>query len=278
MNSISKRATLEDRVNQKVKSLWDKVRFYIAKDNNVHFITTGGFEFTNPQTFIPVSQLLQKGVGRDDIEKYFSTGGSKLRLYNDEKVKSLYWPMYNRVISKMLRKKWEPQVPQKPSTKDIKEQMEIYSASKKTNNSIAKKMLGEGLGLHGAPYRWGKQSLKEGFDCSGFVYHILNKAGLEVPRTDAATMADTLGTSIKSGRLRVGDLLFWKTPTKEDPKPSKINHTGVYIGNGRFMHSSKGTGKVHVSSIMNSYYKKYFVKAKRLNELSNKAPGGIALR
>lgn len=73
--------------------------------------------------------------------------------------------------------------------------------------SIAKSLLG-------IKYVWGGSSLS-GFDCSGFIYYVANKAGLSVPRTSAAGYYDR---SYYVNSPKPGDLVFLKIHiSKESP-------------------------------------------------------------
>jgi probable lipoprotein NlpC len=108
----------------------------------------------------------------------------------------------------------------------------------------------------GTPYRYGGTSPK-GMDCSGFVkvvFEELNHARL--PRTSYAMSRLGSPVGIKSGQP--GDLVFFKTGIL-----SRINHVGIYTGNGAFAHASRKKG-VTFSELVNDYYKKRFAGIRRL--------------
>ncbi len=112
------------------------------------------------------------------------------------------------------------------------------------------------LSLEGTPYRWGEESPDDGFDCSGFVKHVYGKHGIRLPRT-AREMATVLPT-VPRYDLRSGDLVFFNTSGR------KYSHVGIYINRDKFIHApSKGTGRVLVSSLNNSYWRKRFVGVRR---------------
>jgi hypothetical protein len=112
------------------------------------------------------------------------------------------------------------------------------------------------LSLQGTPYRYGKESPQEGFDCSGFVQHVYKHHGISLPRT-SREMARTL-PPISKNNLFPGDLVFFNT----DGHP--FSHVGLYVENDTFVHApSRHTGKVLVSSLSNRYWRSRFTAARR---------------
>ncbi|MGZ5619958.1 MAG: C40 family peptidase, partial [Methylobacter sp.] len=83
------------------------------------------------------------------------------------------------------------------------------------------------LSLQGAPYRYGKSSPEEGFDCSGFVKHVYERQGIRLPRT-VQGMAQSLA-QVPKDDLHSGDLVFFNT----DGRP--FSHVGIYINNDNFI-------------------------------------------
>lgn len=112
------------------------------------------------------------------------------------------------------------------------------------------------LSLQGIRYRYGKDSPREGFDCSGFVKHVYQQQGIALPRT-AIEMAQSL-PAIPKNAIHSGDLVFFDT----NGKP--FSHVGIYVSNDDFVHApSPRTGKVLVSSLKNQYWKKHFIGVRR---------------
>ncbi len=112
------------------------------------------------------------------------------------------------------------------------------------------------LSLQGTPYRYGKESPSEGFDCSGFVKHVYQRHGLLLPRT-VRELALTLPPVSRSER-RPGDLLFFNTSGKS------FSHVGIYVGEDRFVHApSNHTGRVIVSSLNRPYWWQRFIGVRR---------------
>jgi len=107
----------------------------------------------------------------------------------------------------------------------------------------------------GTPYLFGGLSEK-GIDCSGFVKKIFWECNrVQLPR-NSREQAE-YGRSVRKGELAPGDILFFKI------RSFKINHVGIYIGDGRFAHASTSEG-VTVTPLEDPYYKDRFVLARRL--------------
>jgi cell wall-associated NlpC family hydrolase len=88
--------------------------------------------------------------------------------------------------------------------------------------------------FEGTPYKWGGNNPTRGIDCSAFVKFLYGQIGLNLPRT--AAQQAMVGTPItRLENLQAGDrLYFWSS------KRGMIGHTGIYLGNGYFEHSSSG--------------------------------------
>lgn len=112
------------------------------------------------------------------------------------------------------------------------------------------------LSLQGAPYHYGSDNPEEGFDCSGFVHHVYQHQGINLPRT-TEELATSL-TPVEKDALHSGDLVFFDTNGKT------FSHVGLYVDNDNFIHApSARTGKVLVSSLKNNYWQQHFVGVRR---------------
>ena len=109
----------------------------------------------------------------------------------------------------------------------------------------------------GIPYKYGGSSPSTGFDCSGFVYYVLKQLGYSPYRTCSSQY--TMGTYVAKEDLQPGDLVFFQGTYK-----SGISHVGIYVGDGKFIHSPS-TGKVISYADLNStYYTNHYYGARRI--------------
>jgi len=83
----------------------------------------------------------------------------------------------------------------------------------------------------GTTYTWGGIS-SFGFDCSGFTQMLVRQRGIEMPRDADLQAAWTGVISVDRKDLIPGDLLFFGSSA------SKITHTGMYLGQGEFIHDT----------------------------------------
>ena len=90
------------------------------------------------------------------------------------------------------------------------------------------------------------------FDCSGFVYYVFKNSGISIPRS-SRTQSES-GDKLKREALKRGDILFFDTHDRKH-----INHSGIYLGNGKFIHSSSGKAYgVTISELDKGFYKDKF--------------------
>ena len=114
-----------------------------------------------------------------------------------------------------------------------------------------------GLQFQGVRYKWGGVDPQTGIDCSAFVRMLYGEVGQNLPRT-AAEQA-LVGTPVRRLEdLRVGDRLYFWSKSR-----GKIGHTGVYLGNGYFVHSSGGKGQVTTDFLGAKNWMKILVAVRR---------------
>lgn len=123
----------------------------------------------------------------------------------------------------------------------------------------ASEMVVTAMNFLGVPYKRGGSSEHSGFDCSGFTRHIFGMTvGLALPRrVDEQASAPGL-VPIKRDELKPGDLVFFNTLKRT------FSHVGIYIGEGKFIHSPRSGGEVRVEEMSLAYWKKRFTGARRV--------------
>jgi cell wall-associated NlpC family hydrolase len=119
-------------------------------------------------------------------------------------------------------------------------------------SQLAAKLTKSAMRFLGVPYVFGGTSI-HGFDCSGYVQHVFAMLGIRLPRTADAQY--DVGRRV--AHVEPGDLVFFQTYTYG---PS---HVGIYLGHGRFVHSSSSHG-VEVSELHDAYWSARYLGAKRI--------------
>lgn len=109
----------------------------------------------------------------------------------------------------------------------------------------------------GTSYKFGGSSY-DGIDCSGLVKMVYRRVGIDLPRTTREQL--TMGKRVNFFELRFGDLLFFRSPAKE--QKGKSLHVGLYMGDGRFVHASKSRGVV-VDSLLKNFWQELFLEGRR---------------
>ena len=102
----------------------------------------------------------------------------------------------------------------------------------------------------GAPYVWAGAS-PSGFDCSGLVMYAFSQVGVAVPHNAAQQFR--LGTPVARDQLVPGDVVFF----------NQLRHNGIYLGDGRFVHSTK-PGGVKIARLEDEWFRSRWVGARRL--------------
>lgn len=124
------------------------------------------------------------------------------------------------------------------------------------NSDLRQQVVNLAKSYLGVRYVWGGTS-PNGFDCSGLVQYVYKKVGITLNRV-AADQARQ-GTKVSKAELKPGDLVFFNTSSG-----SSIDHVGIYIGNGQFLHAANGRGKVLIDPLDHVYYKNRMITARRI--------------
>ncbi|TDF95586.1 NlpC/P60 family protein [Paenibacillus piri] len=122
-----------------------------------------------------------------------------------------------------------------------------YSSSK------ASSVISTGKKYMGTPYKFGaKAGQTRTFDCSSFTQYVYGKHGVKLPRTSKAQ--SKVGTYVSKNNLKPGDLVFFYSP---------VHHVGIYIGNGKMLHTY-GAGGVKITNMNSSFWKSKYKTARRV--------------
>lgn len=118
----------------------------------------------------------------------------------------------------------------------------------------------------GIPYLRAGTSRK-GMDCSSFVRIVYNEFfGIGLPYTAGAQFDSSRLKKINPHGIQPGDLIFFS-----NNKQKRIDHVGMYVSEGRFIHASSSMG-ITMSSLDNSYWKRRIVGSKRHKDLTYHKP------
>lgn len=129
----------------------------------------------------------------------------------------------------------------------------IYKAPRKRVADFA-------MTLRDIRYRRAGRDPSTGFDCSGFTHYVYNKTfGVELPYDAPSQYRD--GEKIVREEMKVGDLVFFQVR-------GHITHVGLYMGDGRFIHSPAPGKRVRIDELANPYWAKRWAGARRVHVLS----------
>ncbi len=113
---------------------------------------------------------------------------------------------------------------------------------------LAESITVQAIGLHGTPYRYGGNTPAGGFDCSGLIVYVYREgAGVSLPRSVRA-MAEGPWPKVPIRQLTSGDLVFFAIDGRQ------LNHAGIYVGDGRFVHAPSSGGTVRLDRLDSSYW------------------------
>lgn len=111
----------------------------------------------------------------------------------------------------------------------------------------------------GVPYVWAGTS-PSGFDCSGLVQYVFRELGVSLNRVAADQTAH--GIPITRENLLPGDIVFFHNTSRY----TRINHVGIYVGDGNFIHAPQTGDVVKITTLDSGYYAGTFVTARRIFE------------
>jgi len=107
-------------------------------------------------------------------------------------------------------------------------------------------------------YKWGAEPWNTSYryaDCSSYMELVFRRHGIDLPRTSRSQAKE--GTYVKKSNLKAGDLVFFDTNDN-----GTINHVGMYIGDGEFIHASPSFDGVDVSKLSSNFWSDAYVTAR----------------
>jgi len=141
-----------------------------------------------------------------------------------------------------------------PITGQLTDQL---SSAKGKASDKATGLITQAMDLLGVPYKRGGTSEAAGFDCSGFVRHLYEKSvGRLLPHRAEEQARST--EVIDRAELQPGDLVFFNTMKRT------FSHVGIYVGDGKFIHSPRTGKSVKVDDMRSAYWQKRFNGARRV--------------
>jgi len=209
--------------------------FYFRRDNGIYAVRFGDFP-SKEKARIAAQRLVQDGLINSYYiappnEVVFTPSKQPVRSSSDTRL-----PSYQTARPPEIS---EP----RPSSKPGGERDMGFIAARTAERFI------------GIPYQWGGDTVVDGLDCSGFVRAVYNLCGVSIPRTSRDQYK--AGSPVAKADLKDGDLLFFGS------SESAINHVGIYVGNGKFVHAPKRGEDIKTAALDESYFERRFVGARR---------------
>lgn len=214
--------------------------FYFRKDNGVYAVRFGDFPSKEK-----ARDEAKKLVAERLISSYYIAPPNEI-VFSHPKGPGWQKPQPDEI--RMPSSPLQPVVPnvtaEKPAQKPTKVNKDMGAIAARTAERFV-----------GIPYRWGGDNVVEGMDCSGFVRAVYNLCGLSIPRTSHDQFK--AGDLVTKDDLKDGDLVFFGSSA------DKINHVGIYVGGGKFVHAPRRGEDIRVTAVNESYFEKHFVGARR---------------
>ncbi|MGO4302470.1 C40 family peptidase [Cupriavidus sp. RAF12] len=120
----------------------------------------------------------------------------------------------------------------------------------------------QAMSLVGTPYRYGGNTPDSGFDCSGLVRYVVQRAAnVNLPRT--TEQMGQRGNALDRSDVASGDLVFFNTTGRAN------SHVGIYVGQNRFVHAPATGGTVRLEDMGKSYWATRYSGARRVVTATN---------
>ena len=222
--------------------------FYFRKDNGIYAVRFGDFPSKTK-----ARSVADKLVADRMIDSYYIAPPNEIVF---TKPKGPGWqkplPEEIRATQESTRpdsgkegtSRQTARIPDKPQPKTSRDDKDMGAIAARTAERFV-----------GIPYRWGGNNVVDGMDCSGFVRAVYNLCGTSIPRTSRDQYK--AGDPVTKIDLQDGDLVFFGASA------DKINHVGIYVGSGKFVHAPRQGEDIRVTSIDENYFEKRFIGARR---------------
>ncbi|MEC0276711.1 C40 family peptidase [Peribacillus frigoritolerans] len=232
----------------------------------IFFLEKGSSKVVTAGIYLGGNQFVNSGYGaetvqvRSTIEKYFAQYQAEYKTYtpkgehvvqNNETLKSIS-DNYGVSVDTIKKRNALP-------TDSLMQgqYLQIYSsplypfyANQEASYDKAYDVIKYAYTLRGFTYVFGEYDPMIGMDCSGFIYWAMKEQGISLKRGSAADYYSLLP---KLKDPKAGDLVFFR----DTDLSQEITHVGIYLGDGRFIHTTRNTG-VHISDLTSSYFNKKF--------------------
>ncbi|PAL12073.1 C40 family peptidase [Peribacillus simplex] len=232
----------------------------------IFFLEKGSSKVVTAGIYLGGNQFVNSGYGaetvqvRSTIEKYFAQYQAEYKTYtpkgehvvqNNETLKSIS-DNYGVSVDTIKKRNALP-------TDSLMQgqYLQIYSsplypfyANQEASYDKAYDVIKYAYTLRGFTYVFGEFDPMIGMDCSGFIYWAMKEQGISLKRGSAADYYSLLP---KLRDPKAGDLVFFR----DTDLSQEITHVGIYLGDGRFIHTTRNTG-VHISDLTSSDFNKKF--------------------
>lgn len=112
--------------------------------------------------------------------------------------------------------------------------------------------------LVGSSYVWAGSSPSVGFDCSGLTSYLYREyAGVELSRITTGQAGNGYGVSKEN--IQPGDIILFQNDWSDH-----VDHVGIYVGNGSYVHAATEERGVVLDSAEGSYFQNNVVGVRRI--------------